>query len=1127
MGLLCLLFAACTDEMIEDETAVVSEASAVTASAIAPAIPTSQTGCGYQVTSGLYSSWPGGYQAWVDVTNVSGANGTKFTVLLDSGDLNITDGYEAVYTKVEHGYKVTEPSWLKYNPIKKGKSYRFAFIGSGVYTGVSQYVISINDAICDQTPPTVDLSVNQTLFTSDGTLTLTATASDNIAVRKVVFKDDDEVIAVDWAAPFTADVSVTGALNGRHTYTATAVDPTGNEAGDSKRVFVAVGNRFFGTATAKASDYEGMPAIFNQITPGNAGKWGSVEATRDVMVWTDLDVAYQFAKDNGFPFKLHTLVWGAQQPSWLQGLPAEEQLAEIDEWMTALAERYPDVAMIDVVNEPLHSTPSYKEALGGDGETGWDWVIKAFEMARIHFPKAELILNDYNTLVMEPFTNDYLEIISILQAGDLIDGIGEQGHFLERAELDVVAADLAALAETGLPIYISELDVNFEDDARQAERVRDLVTLFTANPSVVGITHWGWRQGNMWQEDAYLSLTDGTPRPSLTWLECYLGGGTDCPVPEYVPQGWHGGQYGLTLEAELYDEGEGLLALGNAVAYTDAGDWLSFIDVDFKDGWDKFSVTYAKGSQDVGSISIHLDSLENAPVLTVPLPPTAGWGSPDTINAAWPPIEGTHTVYVRFNDVYGVGNVDKIWFGTDPPNTGANLVTNGDFEADGLTRWSSWTGAPLAISSAQAFSGDRSLFVDRGGQGAYAVYSLTGLVSPGVTYPVSVRMMHTGAAQDTLRLSAKIECSDPPAGHNTYPWLQNLTNVQPGVWTELSANLVIPDCNIVDVAIFFEGTSADVDVYIDAVKVVPPDNNLVVNGDFETANLASWSSWTGAALSVTDTQAYTGEQSLLVNPGASGQYAVYNLTGLVYPAVTYKVSVRAMHMGAGPDTLRLSAKIQCADPPAGHNTYPWLKNVTNVQPGVWTELSADLAIPDCEVTEVRLFFEGLSVGAPVYIDALKVTPPGENLLTDGGFESGTAGWSSWTGASLSTSTVKVFEGTKSMFVDRGGEGQFAVYFLNGFVQSNTTYAVKAHLLHTGAAPDTLRLTAMIQCVDPPTGHNTYQWLQNKTNVEPGVWTELSGNLVIPNCTIQNVAFYFEGTTADVDVYVDAVFVTPV
>ena len=116
------------------------------------------------------------------------------------------------------------------------------------------------------------------------------------------------------------------------------------------------------------------------------------------MNWTELDTAYNFAKTNHIPFKMHTLVWGQQQPALDRGLPAAEQLAELEEWMAAVAARYPDVELIDVVNEPLHAPPSYAAALGGAGATGWDWVINAFDMARRHFPNAELLLNDYAIL---------------------------------------------------------------------------------------------------------------------------------------------------------------------------------------------------------------------------------------------------------------------------------------------------------------------------------------------------------------------------------------------------------------------------------------------------------------------------------------------------------------------------------------------------------------------------------------------------------------------------------------------------------------------------------------------------------------------------------------------------------
>ena len=56
----------------------------------------------------------------------------------------------------------------------------------------------------------------------------------------------------------------------------------------------------------------------------------------------------------------------------------------------------------------------------------------------------------------------------------------------------------------------------------------------------------------------------------------------------------------------------------------------------------------------------------------------------------------------------------------------------------------------------------------------------------------------------------------------TYPWLQNNTAVVPNTWTQLQGNLVIPaGCAVSDVAIFFEGTTAGSDVFVDDVSVTP------------------------------------------------------------------------------------------------------------------------------------------------------------------------------------------------------------------------------------------------------------------------------------------------------------------
>jgi GH35 family endo-1,4-beta-xylanase len=729
--------------------------------------------------------------------------------------------------------------------------------------------------------------------------------------------------------------------------------------------------RFFGTAAGSPQDYALLLNWFDQVTPENAGKWGSVEGTRDVMNWQALDDVYNFAKTNHLPFRFHTLIWGQQAPGWITSLPPDEQLAEIEEWMAAVAARYPDIDFIDVVNEPINTPNAFRDALGGTGTTGYDWVIRSFEMARLYFPKAKLHINEFNTVILGQFTDNYLTLIRLLQDRNLVDGIGEQGHFLERSDLAVVKANLDKLAATGLPIYITELDLNFADDARQANVMRDLFTVFWTHPSVAGVTHWGFRQGAVWQPNTYLVRNDGTTRPALDWITCYIGGGGDsCTVPVYVPTGWRGGEFGLTLEAEQYDAGQGVLALGSVVAYTDGGDWIAFRNVELQPGWDTFWATYAKGNTDPGSISVHLDSLDAAPLFTLDMPPTGSWGTADTLEQDWPSQTGTHDVYIRFNGGGGIANLDNVRIGKPQPQSGVNLVTDGGFET-GIAGWSSWNGATLAQSNAYAYEGSYSLHAtNRPNANQFAVYSLTGRVQTDTTYAVSAWVLIQGTGNGTVRLASKVACA---GAADTYPWLRNDTAVIPGTWTQLAGNLTIPaGCTPTDVAIFFEGTDPAYDVYLDDVRVIPPGNNLVTDGGFESG-VAGWSSWNGATLAASTAQAHTGSQSLhATNRPNANQFAVYSLTGRAQTNTTYSVSAWVRIEGGGNGTVRLASKLACA---GASDTYPWLENNTAVVPGTWTRLAGNLVVPAaCTPTDVAIFFEGTDPAYDVFLDDVSVTP---------------------------------------------------------------------------------------------------------------------------------------------------------
>jgi endo-1,4-beta-xylanase len=289
--------------------------------------------------------------------------------------------------------------------------------------------------------------------------------------------------------------------------------------------------------------YSGAPDNFldywNQVTPENSGKWGSAEPSRDNPSWGSLDNMMQFALDNEIPFRYHCLVWGQQQPSWISSLSEAEQREEVEEYIQAVAYRYPETNFVDVVNEPLHAPPPYKDAIGGDGETGWDWVIWSFEKARNSFPETtELHLNDYGILGNSSATRNYLVIINLLRDRGLIDGIGVQGHFLESTSASTIQANLDRLAETGLPIYVTEYDVNLADDQDQLEVYQEQFPVLWEHPNVRGITLWGYIEGQIWRAEAWLVSTEGVERPALQWLRNYLSGDMDVKEFQSYPTGF-------------------------------------------------------------------------------------------------------------------------------------------------------------------------------------------------------------------------------------------------------------------------------------------------------------------------------------------------------------------------------------------------------------------------------------------------------------------------------------------------------------------------------------------------------------------------------------------------------------
>ena len=295
---------------------------------------------------------------------------------------------------------------------------------------------------------------------------------------------------------------------------------------------LATGNKkFVGNIINDPNNVPNTFSIYwDQVTPGNAGKWGSIQGTdTNAYNWTPLDKVYNYAVSHGYPFKEHNLIWNSQQPGFMTNgsLDSLQEYRAIVRWIDTCGQRYPKAAFVDVVNEPIDHAPPYKNALGGNGTTGWDWVIKAFELARQYWPPTtKLLINEYNVINNASRNATYIQIINLLKDRGLIDGIGVQAHSFEvdGPSVSTLKTYLDKLAATGLPVYISEFSINESNDNTQLQKYNSIFPMLYEDPGVKGITLWGYIEYDMWsaEPNAYLITDRNAERPAIQWLRTYL-----------------------------------------------------------------------------------------------------------------------------------------------------------------------------------------------------------------------------------------------------------------------------------------------------------------------------------------------------------------------------------------------------------------------------------------------------------------------------------------------------------------------------------------------------------------------------------------------------------------------------
>lgn len=337
---------------------------------------------------------------------------------------------------------------------------------------------------------------------------------------------------------------------------------------------MVTGNPSRRSAELNAKDISLIKQQFNQITAENDMKWQLIHPRegKDGYDFTPADAFVNFAISNNMEIGGHTLVWHSQTPNWVfagtnpppvstnnaatppgrgfgryNGPRAsrEELLQRMRDHIHTVVGRYKGkVKVWDVVNEALPDgtgTNLLRSTLWLE-IIGPDYIAKAFQYAHEADPNAMLRYNDYG-LENPAKRKKLITLIKELQAQKVpVHAIGSQAHVNVSMTFETMDQALTEMESLGLPIHITELDVNTaqggqrdagadisanasavaggqvsEADKKLADAYSGIFRAFLKHKSVKLVTFWGVNDAVSWRRQGSPLLFDGNNEPKAAF----------------------------------------------------------------------------------------------------------------------------------------------------------------------------------------------------------------------------------------------------------------------------------------------------------------------------------------------------------------------------------------------------------------------------------------------------------------------------------------------------------------------------------------------------------------------------------------------------------------------------------
>lgn len=408
------------------------------------------------------------------------------------------------YTSVAHGAARLSKDWtIYYVSGRADRHYASGEAQISLHLGAAQQTLELGPAFVFNFGPDInlrDLPSNRLFYEGrEDDAPWRAAAAARIEAHR---KGDLDIVIMDKSGKRVSDVKVHAAMT-RHAYG-----------------FGTFVNHDFvkSDGSMNSAIHSKFGELFNMATsPIYWADWGwQSEVNRP-----NYEATAQYLTQNDIPWRAHTIVWPGEKymPSILlemDGDPKAQRQWVLDHTRQVMNFIGPlNPIAIDLVNEPRVN--QYFKSNGNP-----NLVEESFKLAHSIAPDIALFVNDYAILngggINQSNIEFYKNWLDDMQSREVpVGGIGFQSHFsADLTSPQRVYDILDEFDRFGLPIHITEFDVETLDEQAQADYTRDFVTIVFSHPRTEAFMMWGFWAGDHWKPDGAMYREDWTEKPNGT-----------------------------------------------------------------------------------------------------------------------------------------------------------------------------------------------------------------------------------------------------------------------------------------------------------------------------------------------------------------------------------------------------------------------------------------------------------------------------------------------------------------------------------------------------------------------------------------------------------------------------------